>query len=185
MPSMRVRSTPEMRCSSPLRWNWGVFLFGLVFFFLGSPSFLWRNSICKTGHVFLQLLITLGDTSLVNIVHLDFLVQHKEQILAPVAFQAFGNLRLAGVNPRIAEFSQLLRIALSGHDGTHDFLSGNSTQIADHVRQLQVHLRQRLLHPQNTRPYSTRMFCPLSPIGAKDPNLRGWMEGIVQQSVGV
>jgi hypothetical protein len=87
-------------------------------------------------------------------------VQHKEQIQAPVAFQAFGNLLLGGVNPRITEFSQLPWIAFSGDDGTNDFLSGNSTQIADHVRQLQVHLRQRLLHPQNARPYSTRMFCP-------------------------
>src|SRR5580700_2049615 len=87
---------------------------------------------------------------------------------------------LLRVNPRIAQFSQLPRIALSFQDRTHDILSGYSAQIANHVRQLQVHLRQSLLHPQNARPDFTQMFCPLPPIGAKDPNLRSWLERIVQ-----
>src|SRR5438309_3110924 len=112
----------------------GSILVWFVLLFLGLSFFrLWRNSICKTGHVFLQLLVALGDASLVNMVHLDFLVQHKEQLLAPVAFQAFGNLLLGGVNPRITQFSQLLRVAVSSQDGAHDLLSGDATYIADHV----------------------------------------------------
>jgi hypothetical protein len=62
----------------------------------------------------------------------------KEQLLAPVAFQAFSNPLLAGVNPRITQFSQPPRIARSSQDRPDDLLSGYSAQITDHVRQLQL-----------------------------------------------
>src|SRR2546425_1165725 len=165
-----VQFAAEMELGSIL-----VFLFGRLFLRF-SCFHLWCNRIRKTGQVFLQLLVALDHTSLVGIVHLDFLFQHKEQLLAPVAFQAFRNLLLAGLNSWITEFRQLPWIARSGHDGTHDLLSGDSTEIADYVRQLQVHLRHRLLHPQNARPDSTRMFCPLPPIGTQYPNLRSRLE---------
>ena len=42
---------------------------------------------------------------------------------------------------------QLLRIALPCYDRSHDLLSRDSTQIANHVCQLQVHLGQCFLHP--------------------------------------
>jgi hypothetical protein len=38
---------------------------------------------------------------------------------------------------------------------------------------------------QNAGPDSTRIFCPLPPIGAKDLNLRSGLQGIVQQSLGL
>ncbi|MGC2530458.1 MAG: hypothetical protein WA639_22135 [Candidatus Acidiferrum sp.] len=83
---------------------------------------------------------------MVNIVHLEFLVQHKEPIRAPDARQALDNLLLARVIPPITEFSPLPWIALSGHNGTHDSLCRSIADIADHVSQWQAHSRQRLLY---------------------------------------
>ena len=55
-----------------------------------------------------------------------------------VAFQAFGNLLLAGVNPRITECSQLSWVALPGYDGPHDrfkvtpgHLTGFGTELSE------------------------------------------------------
>src|SRR6266513_143099 len=109
----------ELELRSILVW-FGLRLLSLWFSFFR----MWRDSIRKTGQVTLQLLVALSDSFLVDVVHVDFLFQHKEQLLAPGAFQAFGNLLLAGMNPRITKFSQLPRIALSCHDGTHDLLPG-------------------------------------------------------------
>ena len=52
-----------------------------------------------------QLLVALDDSFLIGIVHLYFLLQHEHQFRTPVAFQAFGNLLLAGLNPWMTECS--------------------------------------------------------------------------------
>jgi hypothetical protein len=79
-------------------------------------------------------LVAFSDSSLVGVIHLDFLLQHKDQLLAPVALHSFGNLPTAGLNPRVTEFCELPRVAFSGNDGPHDQLSGYSAQIADYIR---------------------------------------------------
>lgn len=78
-------------------------------------------------------MVALDYPSLVGVVHLDFLSEHKEQLLTPMAFQTFGNLLLAGVNPRVTESRQLPRVALSGHDGPHNHLSGHPAQVAESI----------------------------------------------------
>jgi hypothetical protein len=87
----------------------------------------WGEGIRQTGEVFLQALVALGDSFLIDVVHVYFLLQHKQQFRTPVALQAFGNLLLAGLNPRITECSQLLWVALPGYDCSQDRLSGQST----------------------------------------------------------
>ena len=181
MPSMRVRSTPVIRCSSLLRSNCGSILGWLAFFVLGfSFGGCIERVSCETGEMLLQLLIALGDPSLVSVVHFHFLLQHEQQFGTPVALQAFGDLLLAGLNPRIAEFSQFLRIALTSHNRPHDRLSGQPAQIADHVCQLHVHLRQCLLHPLNASRRSLHVFPSLPPVGSKHPNLGRGLERVVQ-----
>jgi hypothetical protein len=92
------------------------------------------------------LLVALDHPSLVGVIHLEFLPQHEYEFLAPVAFQTFGDLCTTGLNPRVTEFRELPRVAFSGHDGPHNQLSGHPTQVADHIRELNIHLRQRFLH---------------------------------------
>ena len=57
--------------------------------------------------------VTLGDPPLVGVVHLQFLLQHKQQFRTPVALQTLGNLLLTGLNPRITECGQLPWIAFA------------------------------------------------------------------------
>ena len=74
----------------------------LVFFLLGSaPAVGRRRIIRKARQVFLQLLVALGDSLLISVVHLDFLLQHKHQFRTPVALQTLGNLLPTGLNPRM------------------------------------------------------------------------------------
>ena len=72
-----------------------------------------RKGMCQAGEVLLQSLVTLGDSFLIGVVHVYFLMQHEQQFRTPVALQAFGDFFVAGVNPRIAEHSQLQWIALA------------------------------------------------------------------------
>jgi hypothetical protein len=51
----------------------------------------------------LQLPIALGDPLLIGVVHLHFLLQHKQQFRTPVTLQAFSNLLGTGRNSRITE----------------------------------------------------------------------------------
>src|SRR5499427_1142971 len=158
----------------------------LCFFSLRFHLRRWgRNSIHKTRQVLLQLQVTLGDPLLIDVVHLDFLLQYKQQFRTPVTLQALGNLLLGGMNPWITEFRQLSRIAFSGHNRPNDGLSGQSAHIADDVCQLYVHLRQCLLYSLNARRCSMYVFSPLPPVGTEYANLRRRLEGVVQQSIGM
>ncbi len=74
----------------------------------------------------------LGDSFLIGVVQVYFLLQHEQQFRTPVALQAFGDF-LAGLNPRITERSQLPWIAFAGHDRPYDRLSGQPAYVADHV----------------------------------------------------
>src|SRR5215467_96353 len=60
-----------------------------------------RNSVHKTRQVLLQLQITLGDPLLIDVVHLDFLLQYKQQFRTPVTLQALGNFLFGSMNPWI------------------------------------------------------------------------------------
>ena len=50
------------------------------------------------------------------------------------------------MNAHVAVRGQHARITLTRHDGADDLLPGLADDVADDVGQLQVHLRERLLH---------------------------------------
>src|SRR5713226_1221247 len=129
MPSMRVRSTPVTRCSSLLRSKRGAFLAAGFFVLAFCVAELEWEGMCQAGEVLLQSLVALGDSFLIDVVHVYLLLQHKQQFRTPVAFKAFGNLLLASMNPRITQRSQRQRIALASHDRPYDRLSGQSTYV--------------------------------------------------------
>jgi transposase len=78
-----------------------------------------------------------------------------------------------------------LKGLFTGHNRPYDRLSGQPTDIADHVCQLHVHLGQGLLHPQNAGRRFRYMCCSLSPVGSKHPNLCWRLERVAQQPVGM
>jgi len=54
----------------------------------------------------------------------------------------------------------------------HDGLPGDPTDVADHVGQLDIHLRQRLLHPLNMATGTPHQIVALSPVRPQGANLR-------------
>jgi hypothetical protein len=107
---MRVRSTPVMCCSAP-----EIEVGSILGWFCPLPFF---PSGCGDGGAMLSaklarcfcMLIALADSLLVGVVHLQLLLQHKQQFRTPSALQTLGNLRWTGLNSRNAEFIQLSRI---------------------------------------------------------------------------
>jgi hypothetical protein len=99
------------------------------------------------------------------------LLQHEQQILLPVAFQTLRNLLLTRFHPGIPKLSQFMRIVFAGQNGFDDGLSGCSADIGQHIGQLQIHLRQRLLHPQNMPTRTLHEIVALSPVGPHHANL--------------
>src|SRR5439155_723131 len=128
----------------------------LISLFLLEPSFpllFWQRgtvaAILRALQILLQLPIALGHLLLAELIAILLLLQYKQQIWLPVALQIVRDLLLARLHPRIPKLSQLMRIAFACENGLDDGLPGNSADIAQHVRQLHIHLRQRLLYPQN------------------------------------
>src|SRR5580704_16142952 len=69
-------------------------------------------------------------------------------------------------------------IAFACQNGFNDCLSGHSADVAQHIRQLDIHLRQRLLHPLDVpccRPHEVMALPPVCPHRA---NLLGRPKGI-------
>ena len=65
---------------------------------------------------------------------------------APVALQALGDLVGAGADAHVLHRAQHLAIALAGDDGAQDLLARLAHHVGDDVGELDVHLRERLLH---------------------------------------
>ena len=84
--------------------------------------------------------------TLVMLVHLPRLLQREKVLTTPIALQRFANRFFAGFDMRVPQLRQLLRIALPTHDGIHDGQSGQPSDVADHLMDLHIHLRQRFLH---------------------------------------
>jgi hypothetical protein len=49
----------------------------------------------------------------------------------------------------VTELRQFPGIAFPSNDGPHNHLSGHPAQIADHIGELNIHLRQGFLHALN------------------------------------
>jgi hypothetical protein len=64
-------------------------------------------------------------------------------------------------------------------------LPGPAAQVADDVRQLDVHLGQHLLHPLDARADCVHVVAALAPVRADDANLGRRVERVAEQPVGV
>jgi hypothetical protein len=66
------------------------------------------------------------------------------------------NLSCDNTNPVVPKLSRQNR--------PHDPLARQSTYIADHIRQLHIHLGEHFLHPLDAGRRSVHMLCPLPPV---------------------
>src|SRR5205807_4640303 len=90
-----------------------------------------------------ELAIALRHLLVAELVTILFLLQQKEQIWLPVAFQTLRNLLITRFNSGIPKLSELMRIVFTGQNGFDAGLSGCSADIGKHIDQLQIHLRLR------------------------------------------
>jgi hypothetical protein len=102
--------------------------------------------------------------ALTEFVALLFLLQDKEQILLPVPLQTARDFLFTGPHSPIPQRRQFPPLPLSCQNRLHNRLPRYPAQIADHIRQLQVHLRQRLVHPLNVPRCSSDQIVPLPPV---------------------
>lgn len=79
----------------------------------------------------------------------------------------------------------MLRIAFTGQNSAYDRLPGPSAQVADHIRQLHIHLGQDLLHPLDAGADGLDVVAVLTPINSRGPNLGSGVERVAQEPVGV
>ena len=133
----------------------------------------------------LELLIAFDNPLLVRLVQHDFLLKHEQEVGLPRAFEALGDHLPAGVNARMAEGCERVRIPLAGEDRADDPHAGPPAEIADDVRELDVHLGQCLLHSLDAGADGAHVVAPLTPIRPDDTNLGDGMEGVTQEAVGM
>ena len=76
-----------------------------------------------------------------------------------------------GLAARVAIGRQHVRIALAGHDRPDDAHAGRARDVRDDVMELQVHLRQRLLHVLDVGGGIVQQPLALAQIGAQGRDL--------------
>jgi hypothetical protein len=94
-------------------------------------------------------LIAFGHLLLAKFVALLLLLQHKQHIFLPVAFLTARDFFLAYLHPPIPKRSPLIWIAFANQDGFHDRLPRHPAHVIEHIGELDIHLRERLLHSLN------------------------------------
>lgn len=107
-------------------------------------------------------------------------------MLLPIrARERLLDLRLAGIAATVAVTGQPRGVRLSGRDLAQDGHPRNSGDVADHVMQLHVHQRQRLLHPLGVHRRILDELVPVANQGAKSRDLRLRSEAPPEQPEGV
>src|ERR1035441_8417362 len=64
----------------------------------------------------------------------------------PVTFQRFSDGFGVGLNVWIPQLGELRAVPLASQDGVHNSKASHSGNVTDDMMDLQVHLRQRLVH---------------------------------------
>src|SRR5215831_199461 len=144
-----------------------------------------RAAVGPLLQVLLQALIAFGDLLLAKFVAILFLSEHKQQVFLPVPLQAARDLFCPRLDPYITQRCQGLWVTLASQNGLDDGLPRHPAQIADHVGQLHVHLRQHLLHTLDVPPRALHQVVPLPPVSPQPANLLRRSERVAQQTIGV
>src|SRR6516162_1513715 len=144
-----------------------------------------RAAVGPLLEVLLQALIAFGHLLLAKFVAILLLLEHKQQVFLPVPLQAAGDLFFARLDPYIAQRRQGLWVTLASQNGLDDGLSRRPAQVADHVGQLHVHLRQHFLHTLDVPPRALHQVVALPPVSPQLANLLRRSERVAQQTIGV
>ena len=140
-----------------------------------------RGDRGELGEVPFDRDIARGEVPLIDVKEVEILLEHEDVFGAIVARQGRDDLGLRRVTSVVPMSCEGLRVALAGHDVAEDAEAGHPGDVADHQRELHVHLDQRFLHPlhQSTRALDQRG--PMSEIPAQGDDAVGGTEAPAQQ----
>ncbi len=94
----------------------------------------------------LQLAVALGHLLGVGVVQGHRQLEGEQMLLAPVALQGLRRVRRAGADVAVLELGEGLPVALATQDRPDDLQPRLAGHVGDDLAELDVHLRQRLLH---------------------------------------
>ena len=132
----------------------------------------------------IDLTVALGELCADEIEHIQRLLERKQMLCAPVALQAFCDLVSGSTNAHILHRGQHLTIALPGDNGAQNFLPRLADHVRDDVGELDVHLRDRLLHALHMRALASQKHPALAPQRAQYANGFGRAKCAAKQTVG-
>ena len=104
-------------------------------------------------------------------------------LVAPGAAQAARDGRRVRLDARIAELRQHRAVPFASHHRAHDPLAGHAHDVAQHVVELHVHLRQRFLHVLHAAAAVAGRTRALAYVGAQLADAVRWPERALEQSV--
>ena len=133
----------------------------------------------------LDLLVTALDRLVVAVVHLELLAQHEEVFIAIVTRERGGDLGFRRLAPGVAMTSEHRGIGHAGHNVAQDQHSGDPGHVADHGVELEVHQRQRLLHPLDTGGRPLHEGVSVTQQSTDGGDLRGGPKAAAQQAKGL
>ncbi len=110
------------------------------------------------------------------------LTKGKQVLPAKVSDQRLDDDFFRGLDPSVPKFCQCYRIPLASQDRIHDAKAGKPRDVANNVVDLQIHLIQRLLHPQYMSRRRLNETVPMTHQRPKYADLIRRPEGRPQQS---
>ena len=129
-----------------------------------------------------QLKVAICDLLLINPVELDMLLQHEQQFLSPVPLQALGDVLRGGLHPRLNLGCQFPGITLPFQNGSEDLHAADTTEVAEHITELHVHLCQNFLHALNRSARLGHQITPVALQSARHSDLVGGLKTLIQQA---
>jgi hypothetical protein len=92
-----------------------------------------------------QRLVAFRDPLEVRVVHRHFLLEDKQEVRLPGAFETPSDLVPRGMNARVTQGGKRLRVTFAREDRADNALSGPPAQVTDDIGELDVRLGQHFL----------------------------------------
>src|SRR5262249_49200601 len=94
----------------------------------------------------LDFQIAVYDLWLIDAIQISGLTEGKQMLRPPVAFDRFSNGLGVSFDVRIPQLGEFCAVSLSSQDGVDHGKASHPSDVADDMMDLQIHLRQRLVH---------------------------------------
>ena len=120
---------------------------GSISFPVGWQRFLrWVGAGLELAQHLLNFQIAVHDLLLIDAKQISRLTEGKQMLRPPVALQRFSDGVDVGSDVWIPQLGELCAVPLSSQDGVHNGTARQPGNVIDDMMDLQVHLRQRLVH---------------------------------------